>query len=75
MDQGPSTVAKVAAAILAGFIVLLLLFPASGIDPIPPECFSIFNYTVPCEGWVAPLAAGATVGVAGLLIWLRDRRP
>ena len=66
--------AKVAATIVAGLIVLLLLFPASGIDPIPPQCFSILDYNVPCEGWVAPLAAVATTAAVYLLIWLRNRR-
>jgi hypothetical protein len=66
--------AKVAAALLAGLIGLLLLFPASGIDPIPPQCFSIFNYNVPCEGWMAPLAAAATAATVYLVVRLRDRR-
>ena len=41
----------VAIALLAGLVVLVLLFPASGVDTLPPECFSVFGYTVPCDGW------------------------
>jgi len=75
MKQGAwTTVAKVTVALLAGLVVLVLLFPASGIEPIPPVCFSVFGYTVPCdEGW-AVAAGAATAGVVGLALWLKDRR-
>ncbi len=74
MKQGRSTSAKVSVALLAGLIALLLLFPASGIQPIPPQCFSIFTYSVPCEDWVAPAAAAATGALAYLALLLKDRR-
>jgi hypothetical protein len=68
------TVANVAVGLLAGLVVLVLLFPASGIDPIPPQCFSVFGYTVPCgEGW-AVAAGAATAGVVGVSLWLKSRR-
>lgn len=67
-------VAKVAVALLAGLVVLVLLFPASGIEPIPPECFSVFRYTVPCQGGVAIVAGAATAAVVGSLLWLKRRR-
>ena len=68
------TVAKVALAVVAGLIVLVLLFPASGIQPIPPVCYSVFGYVVPCgEGWA--LAAGAAAAVfVGVTVWLKRGR-
>lgn len=66
-----STVAKVALAMLAGLVVLVLLFPASGIDPLPPQCFSVFGYTVPCEPGASLAAAAATAALVGVLLWLR----
>jgi len=64
----------VAIALVAGFAVLLLLFPASGIDPLPPVCYSMFGYVVPCGAWVAWAAGAATTGVVGLALWTYDRR-
>lgn len=64
------TLAKVAIALLAGIVVLVLLFPGSGITREPPECFSVFGYTVPCGGGVAVAAAVATAGIVGLLLWI-----
>lgn len=69
--SGPSTATKIVVAVLAGFIVLLLLFPASGVDTQPPVCYSIFNYTVPCEAWVAWAAAALTAGIVGIWLWRR----
>jgi len=71
---GRAAVMRVAVALLAGLVVLVLLFPAHGIDPIPPQCFSLIGYTVPCADGFAPAAGAATAGVVGLLLWLRDRR-
>lgn len=72
--RGPS--AKVAVAVLAGLIVLVLLFPASGVDTSPPQCFSAFGYTVPCEAlpWPAVAAGAATAAVVGLFLWIAGRR-
>ncbi|CAN5506899.1 hypothetical protein BH20CHL7_BH20CHL7_13350 [soil metagenome] len=64
----------IAIALLAGLVVLVLLFPASGIDPIPPQCYSAFGYVVPCADGLAVGAAIATAAMAGALLWLRDRR-
>jgi len=75
MKQGTSTMAKVAIAFGAGIFVLLLLFRSGGVDSQPPVCSSIFNwYSVPCEGWVAPVAAAATAAIIGLALWWMDRR-
>ena len=74
-EQGARmTVTKVAVALLAGLVVLVLLFPASGIDPLPPQCFSVLGYTVPCGGGLAVAAGAATAGVVGLSLWLKSRR-
>ena len=64
----------VAIALLAGLVVLVLLFPGSGIDRQPPECYSVFGYTVPCEAGWAVAAGAATAAVVGLWLWLRSRR-
>ena len=67
------TLAKVAIASLAGLVVLVLLVPASGIEPQPPQCFSVFGYTVPCVDGLAIAAGAATAGVVGLLLWITGR--
>jgi hypothetical protein len=68
------SVAKVAVAFLAGLVVLVLLFPFSGVDTLPPQCLSLFGYGVPC-GTAPSLAAGAaTAAIVGLALWLRERR-
>jgi len=75
MKQGTSTMAKVAIAVGAGIVVLLLLFRSGGVDSQPPVCSSIFNwYSVPCEGWLAPAAAMTTAAIVGLTLWWMDRR-
>jgi hypothetical protein len=66
--------AKVALALLAGLIVLVLLFPASGVDPIPPRCFSVLGYSVPCGGGLAVTAGAASAAAVGLALWLKGRR-
>jgi hypothetical protein len=73
--QAMSTATKVAVALVAGLVVLLLLFRSGGVDSQPPVCSSIFNlYAVPCEGWVAPAAAAATAALVFAVLWLIDRR-
>jgi hypothetical protein len=61
-------------ALLAGTAAVLLLFPGSGIDRQPPECYSVFGYVVPCDAWVAWAAGAATAGIVGLAPWALDRR-
>jgi hypothetical protein len=65
-----STAAKVAIAVLAGLVVLVLLFPASGLDSSPPVCYSVLGYTVPCGGGLAVVAGTATAAAIGLLFWI-----
>lgn len=48
-NRGRSTMlVTVSIASLAGFVVLLCLFPASVLTSDPPQCLSTFNYRVPC---------------------------
>jgi hypothetical protein len=68
------TLAKLAIASLAGLVVFVLLFPGSGVTPQPPQCYSVFGYSVPCESGVAAAAGVATAGVVGLLLWIAGRK-
>lgn len=62
-------------AILLGLLVLLILAPASVATSDPPICHAMLFYVVPCEGWVAPLAAIATAAVIGVALWWTIDRP
>jgi hypothetical protein len=64
----------VVVALLAGLVVLLLLFPGSGIDRQPPECYAVFGYVVPCDARVAWAAMAAMAGSVGLATWIIGRR-
>jgi hypothetical protein len=66
--------AKVAIAFLAWLVVLVLLFPASGVMLGPPVCFSVFGYTVPCDAGWSVAAGAATAGVVGLAFRIARRR-
>lgn len=57
--------AKVVIPLVVGLLVFVFLFPASGNDSQPPQCFSAFGYSVPCQ---APLAVAAGVATAGVLL-------
>ncbi len=74
MQSARPSARTMAVALVAGFAVLLLLFPASGIDPLPPVCYSLFGYVVPCDAWVAWAAATATAGLVGLALTTNHRR-
>lgn len=52
--------------VLAGAVVMILLFPYYGIDTDPPECYAVFDYVVPCTDWFAPVGALAAAGLVGL---------
>lgn len=43
--------------------------PAKGVDSDPPVCRAMLFYVVPCENWVAPLAAIVTAAAVGLALW------
>jgi hypothetical protein len=61
-------------ATAVGILVLLLLHPARGNDTLPPECFSMFGYAVPCgSGFSLGLAAAGAV-VAGAVAYELTRR-
>lgn len=61
-------------ALLAGLAVLLLLFPGSGIDRQPPECYAMLGYVVPCGSGLAVAAAAAVAGLVGVALWIKDGR-
>jgi hypothetical protein len=65
---------RVAAALLAGLAVFVLLHPTSGIDTLPPICSSAFGYIVPCEWWVSVAAGLATTAVTAVLLRGAGRR-
>jgi hypothetical protein len=68
-----STVAKIAVTFVAGVAVMLLL-PWYGLDSDPPQCFSMFDYRVPCGAGLAFAAGAAVAGVVGFALWLTSRR-
>jgi hypothetical protein len=69
----PSAV-TIIAALLAGLVVLLALFPAGGVVTDPPECYALLFYAVPCEAQVAWAVAIATAGLVGVPLWMIHRR-
>ena len=69
-----STVTKVAISLVAGLITVVLLLPWSGNDSDPPQCFSMFDYSVPCGAGLAFGFGVAVGGVAGIAFWLSSRR-
>lgn len=76
------TVFKVAVSLIAGIVVIVLLIPASGVDTLPPTCWSVFGYEVPCGpgppglayASLAYAAGAATAAVVGFAFWLDGRR-
>ena len=64
----------IAVAVLAGLVVLILLFPGSGNAAQPPTCYSVFGYVVPCAAWVSGVVAAATAGLVGIGLWIIDTR-
>lgn len=58
----------------AGLLGFLMLWPYYGVDTDPPECWSTFDWHVPCEGsWLA-VAVGVTLGLSiWVLLGLLDR--
>jgi hypothetical protein len=69
MEGRPRSLSRLGmAALLAGVVVVVLLFPwGGGVDTDPPTCYGMFGlWTVPCGGWPT-LVAGA---VTTLLVWL-----
>lgn len=68
------TARTIVVALLAGLAGLLLLTPVHGIDRLPPECYAVVGYPVPCDGGFAVVAAVAIAGVVGFARWMNDRR-
>ena len=67
-------VVRVVVPLLAGLVVLLLLYPVVENEPIPPQCFSIALFSVPCDDGLNVAAGAATAAVVALALWWKDRR-
>ncbi len=52
---------------LAAVVVFIVLFPNGGDDSDPPECFSKFDYVVPC-GFGPDQAQGIGFALAGAML-------
>lgn len=72
--DGWTDVATGVLAFGAGFVVFILLAPMSGIDTDPPQCFSAYDYDVPCGAGLSLAAGAATAAALGLLAWGWRRR-
>lgn len=59
---------------IAGFVVVVLLVPGSGVDSDIPRCQSVLGYDVPCGAWLSLAAGAATAGVIASALWLNGRR-
>ena len=68
------TAIKVTVSLIAGVVVFLLLVPTGGIDPIPPVCWGVFGYEVPCDSRLALASGVATAAAVGLAFSLVGRR-
>ena len=69
MTPRPPSVRRLGvAALLAGLVVVVLMFPwGGGITPDPPTCYGMFGaWTVPCGGWPTLLGGAMTT----LLVWV-----
>lgn len=54
------------AGVGGGVLTLYLLLPVSGVDTLPPVCYSALGYSVPCgAGW----AFGAALAIGLLTAW------
>ena len=68
------TMLRVAVSLIAGIVVVLLLFPALQFDTLPPQCWSVFDYRVTCGERLSLAAGAATAAVVGLAFWFDGRR-
>lgn len=66
-------VALLTVAVSVGFLALILLFPASGVDTDPPQCFSTFGYTVPCGSGLSFATGVVVAGALGFAFLSRGR--
>ena len=63
-------------ALLAGLVVFLALYPASGQDSIPPKQWGFFGNSVPSpEPLISVVAGGATFVIVAVIIVARSSRP
>jgi hypothetical protein len=54
-------------------LVFLLLHPVGGVDSLPPRCWSMFGYDVPCHRGVSVAGGGALAVIVGFILWLKGR--
>jgi hypothetical protein len=73
MRWASGTGARIAIALVAGLVILVLFFPLSRADVLPVECSSAVGLAVTCDAALSLAAAAATVGILGALLWLRNR--
>ncbi len=66
---------RAAVATTVGLVAAVLLFPWYGVDSDPPQCWSIFDYVVPCHAGVAVLAGLGGAAMVGVLISVISRAP
>ena len=74
MIQPMATVKRIAVSLPVGLVAWFLLVPFHGIDPIPPQCFALVGYPVPCGDELSIAVGVATAGIVGLALWFRSRR-
>lgn len=70
---GPLALKRFVVALVVGLAVLVLLAPFSGVDTLPPTCYAVFRYQVPCREGVAVAAAVVTTVVIAVYGWIRSR--
>lgn len=56
---------RIATSLAAALLTLFVIHPAGGIDTDPPQCYSTFDYSVPCG---SGLGFGVAAVVA-IVVW------
>ena len=67
-------VVRILAAPVGGVVALALLFPFAGADTLPPVCYSVFGYSVPCGAQLSLAVAVVTTVVVAVALLLARRR-
>ena len=61
-------------SLVAAAAVLVLLVPVRGVDTDPPQCWSVFDYRVPCSPWLSVVAAVGAAVLAFVLVRMLGAR-